>query len=133
MNYFSQTRQALYNDALFDVEDMPPDVVPLDEDAYSKVITALNSGKQVSVTEGGKFKYKQADLKNDKASEVWWVKTELQRVSEELDKIADGYHTTTVKEQDWRAYRNELRDWPLHESYPQYKHRPTSPEQNKEV
>jgi len=52
-----------------------------------------------------------------------WRDQELAKSDIELNKVQDGRGTGLVS--DWRDYRNELRDWPEHESFPDSAFRPT--------
>ena len=47
---------------------------------------------------------------------------ELNKADIELNKVQDGRGTGLVS--DWRDYRNALRDWPEHESFPDSAFRP---------
>jgi hypothetical protein len=51
-----------------------------------------------------------------------WRDAELAKADIELNKVQDGRGTGLVS--DWRDYRNELRDWPEHESFPDSAFRP---------
>ena len=51
-----------------------------------------------------------------------WRDAELARADIELNKVQDGRGTGLVS--DWRDYRNVLRDWPEHESFPDSAFRP---------
>lgn len=51
-----------------------------------------------------------------------WRDAELAKSDVELYKVQDGRGTGLVS--DWRDYRNALRDWPEHESFPEPAFRP---------
>ncbi len=51
-----------------------------------------------------------------------WRDAELAKADIELNKVQDGRGTGLVS--DWRDYRNALRDWPEHESFPDSAFRP---------
>lgn len=51
-----------------------------------------------------------------------WRDQELAKADIELNKVQDGRGTGLVS--DWRDYRNGLRDWPEHESFPDSAFRP---------
>lgn len=61
------------------------------------------------------------------ADERTWRNEELVRADRCLNKVQDGASSVgTVS--DWRKYRNELRDWPDHESFPNKVFRPVAPD-----
>jgi len=63
------------------------------------------------------------ELDEQAALERQWRNTELAKADIELNKVQDGRGTGLVS--DWRDYRNELRDWPEHEGFPDSAFRPT--------
>lgn len=52
-----------------------------------------------------------------------WRNSELAKADIELYKLQDGRGTGLAS--DWSDYRNALRDWPEHESFPDSAFRPT--------
>ena len=89
-------------------------------------------------TDGSSYRYRQA-LEEVEAGEAViepytapdtrpqeervWRNLELAKADIELNKVQDGRGTGLVS--DWRDYRNALRDWPEHESFPDSVFRPT--------
>lgn len=65
-----------------------------------------------------------ADVENERlaTAERKWRNDELARADIELLKVQDGIGTGNV--QDWRDYRNALRDWPEHPEFPNQDYRP---------
>lgn len=61
-------------------------------------------------------------------AEESWVKSELDRAAEELNKVQDSDPKAIGTVADWRAYRRALRAWPDSEDYPETSKRPISPD-----
>lgn len=54
-----------------------------------------------------------------------WRDYELARADVELNKVQDGVGVGTVGA--WREYRCALRDWPVHDKFPNEAYRPIAP------
>jgi len=88
--------------------------IPKNHRLYFKALEEVEAGEAVIEP------YVAPDTRPEE--ERQWRDAELDKADVELYKVQDGRGTGLVS--DWRNYRNELRDWPEHESFPDSAFRP---------
>lgn len=125
MNYFSSRKQALFNTQFFKKEQMPDDVVPLDDVQYKEVTEMLNTEHVVTFVNGVLVSTKKL-VSGDE--ERGWRNFELDRADIELNKVQDSDPKSIGTVADWRTYRKALRAWPEHKDFPNKDKRPVSPD-----
>lgn len=125
MNYFSPTKQALFNTQFFKKEQMPQDIIALDDVQYKEVTEKLNTEHTVTFVDGAFVSTKKLTSDDE---ERGWRNFELDRADTELYKVQDSDPKAVGSVADWRTYRKELRAWPEHKDFPNKEKRPVSPD-----
>ena len=126
MFFYSATTNGFY---LKDPKNLP-DVVEVSDNVYKELFIGQGQGKVISPDSAGYpvLKYPQQDLEDAELMEALWVKSEIDRAREELEKVQDSDPKAIGSVSDWRVYRKALRQWSENGNFPNKEFRPKAPD-----
>lgn len=109
----------------------PLDVLEVSIDTYNEfALGTAPEGKIRRAGEDGLPYWEDVLITNEALDQIekTWVKEELERAAEELNKVQDSDPKGVGSVSDWRAYRRALRAWSESLDYPNKNKRPLAPD-----
>lgn len=126
MFFYSATTNGFY---LKDPKNLP-DVVEVSDNVYKELFIGQSKGKVITSDSNGYpiLTEPQQDLEDAELMEALWVKSEISRVREGLEKVQDSDPNAKGSVSEWRSYRKALRAWPENINFPNKEFRPKAPD-----